>query len=584
MHAQQLLLGGRRRLDAAPSRASRGCPARPRSRGCGRRAPGGRTRCRARATSRGGRTAACAPVPYRARERLGRLHHAPTSRSSGPAPPASTPPSWRPREGASVALVSRSPLAQTASYWAQGGIAAALADDDSPELHAADTIAAGRDAARASAVRVLCEESPARVRDLQELGVQFDADRERQPRARPRGRPLAAARRARRRRGHRPADHARRCRRSPPRTSASAVLEPRRGQRARHGRGPLRRARAAPARGRPVRAVGASGDPRHRRDGRAVAAHHQPARRDRRGAQPRRARRARSSPTSSSCSSTPRRCGWRARATASSSPRRCAARARACTTREGERFVDELAPRDEVALAIQTELDADGRAGRLARHAARGGGALPEHRRGARGRGPRPGARPDPGRARGALHDGRRGHGPRRALDAARACTRWARRACTGLHGANRLASNSLAECFVFGAPRGAGRVPRARRRPSGRRPRRTRAQSPIRRPRRPARRCGATPGCGATPTAWPHAQDDPYPARAPDRRVLPRARGEPRRPPAHRPSRHRARRSTTCTRSSQATASRPSSGGTRRPRRLGRPTPITFSRRDSAL
>jgi L-aspartate oxidase len=80
-------------------------------------------------------------------------------------------------EGASVALVSRSPLAQTASYWAQGGIAAALAEDDSPQQHAADTIAAARDAARASAVRVLCEESPARVRDLQELGVQFDADR-----------------------------------------------------------------------------------------------------------------------------------------------------------------------------------------------------------------------------------------------------------------------------------------------------------------------------------------------------------------------------------------------------------------------
>ena len=80
-------------------------------------------------------------------------------------------------EGARVALVSRSPLAQTASYWAQGGIAAALADGDSPERHAADTIAAGRDAARESAVRVLCEESPARVRDLQALGVRFDADR-----------------------------------------------------------------------------------------------------------------------------------------------------------------------------------------------------------------------------------------------------------------------------------------------------------------------------------------------------------------------------------------------------------------------
>ena len=80
-------------------------------------------------------------------------------------------------EGARVALVSRSPLAQTASYWAQGGIAAALAHDDSPQLHTADTLAAGRDAARESAVGVLCHESPGRVRDLERLGVSFDADR-----------------------------------------------------------------------------------------------------------------------------------------------------------------------------------------------------------------------------------------------------------------------------------------------------------------------------------------------------------------------------------------------------------------------
>jgi L-aspartate oxidase len=79
--------------------------------------------------------------------------------------------------GVRVALVSRSPLAQTASYWAQGGIAAAMAADDSPERHFQDTLAAGRDAARATAARVLCEESPARVRDLQQLGVHFDADR-----------------------------------------------------------------------------------------------------------------------------------------------------------------------------------------------------------------------------------------------------------------------------------------------------------------------------------------------------------------------------------------------------------------------
>jgi L-aspartate oxidase len=81
------------------------------------------------------------------------------------------------REGAQVALVSRSPLAQTASYWAQGGIAAALAEEDSPERHLADTLSAGRGAARESAARILCEESPARVRELEELGVSFDADR-----------------------------------------------------------------------------------------------------------------------------------------------------------------------------------------------------------------------------------------------------------------------------------------------------------------------------------------------------------------------------------------------------------------------
>ena len=50
------------------------------------------------------------------------------------------------RPGASVALVSATPLAQTASYWAQGGIAAALAIDDDPGQHLRDTEAAGRNA------------------------------------------------------------------------------------------------------------------------------------------------------------------------------------------------------------------------------------------------------------------------------------------------------------------------------------------------------------------------------------------------------------------------------------------------------
>ena len=80
------------------------------------------------------------------------------------------------RAGARVALVSATPLAATASYWAQGGIAAALAPDDSPEQHLADTERAGRGAVRRSAARVLVEEAPGVVHDLIGLGVRFDVD------------------------------------------------------------------------------------------------------------------------------------------------------------------------------------------------------------------------------------------------------------------------------------------------------------------------------------------------------------------------------------------------------------------------
>ncbi len=81
------------------------------------------------------------------------------------------------REGGRVALVSAAPLAQTASYWAQGGLAAALAEDDSPALHLRDTERAGRGAMRTAAAEVLVKEAPECVTDLQALGVRFDADR-----------------------------------------------------------------------------------------------------------------------------------------------------------------------------------------------------------------------------------------------------------------------------------------------------------------------------------------------------------------------------------------------------------------------
>jgi L-aspartate oxidase len=81
------------------------------------------------------------------------------------------------REGAGVVLVSATPLAQTASYWAQGGLAAALAEDDSFELHLHDTEVAGRALVRRSAAEILVREAPRCVYDLQTLGVRFDADR-----------------------------------------------------------------------------------------------------------------------------------------------------------------------------------------------------------------------------------------------------------------------------------------------------------------------------------------------------------------------------------------------------------------------
>jgi len=80
--------------------------------------------------------------------------------------------------GGTVCLVSRTPLSQSASFWAQGGLAAALEPGDTPADHAADTIAAGRGLCRPEAVRVLTEEAPAAVRDLQARGVVFDLDQE----------------------------------------------------------------------------------------------------------------------------------------------------------------------------------------------------------------------------------------------------------------------------------------------------------------------------------------------------------------------------------------------------------------------
>ena len=147
---------GLERADALrPLRMAAGCRGRSARRGEARRARGtsGTVRWRSPATgptssSSGAGAAglyACA-VRRRARARA--------SRSS---PPVRWP--RRPPTGPRAAL------------------AAALAVEDSPERHLEDTLAAGRGLVRRSAAEVLCDEAPDRVRDLEALGVRFDADR-----------------------------------------------------------------------------------------------------------------------------------------------------------------------------------------------------------------------------------------------------------------------------------------------------------------------------------------------------------------------------------------------------------------------
>lgn len=72
-------------------------------------------------------------------------------------------------------IISPAPLGQAASSaWAQGGLAAALHPQDSPEQHAADTVKAGAGLVDPAIAKLIAEDGPKRVRDLVELGVPFD--------------------------------------------------------------------------------------------------------------------------------------------------------------------------------------------------------------------------------------------------------------------------------------------------------------------------------------------------------------------------------------------------------------------------
>lgn len=77
-----------------------------------------------------------------------------------------------------VMLVTKTVLNSGSTRWAQGGIAAALGGDDSPEEHLRDTLVAGAGLCDEEAVRALVTEGPQRVRELVELGARFDLNAE----------------------------------------------------------------------------------------------------------------------------------------------------------------------------------------------------------------------------------------------------------------------------------------------------------------------------------------------------------------------------------------------------------------------
>src|SRR4051812_48921445 len=76
-----------------------------------------------------------------------------------------------------VGVLTKAELVQSATRWAQGGVAAALSEDeDSTDLHLADTLKAGAGLCDVDAVRVLVDEGPSRVNELISLGAVFDRD------------------------------------------------------------------------------------------------------------------------------------------------------------------------------------------------------------------------------------------------------------------------------------------------------------------------------------------------------------------------------------------------------------------------
>ena len=235
----------------------------------------------------------------------------------------------------------------------------------------------------------------------------------------------------------------------------------------------------------------------------------------------------------------------------------------------GERFVDELQPRDAVARAIHRLLAETGAPAVFLDMTAIDPARFPNVVAALREAGLDPATERDPGLPREPLRDGRDRHRPARPQHGRRRSTRSASARAPGLHGANRLASNSLSECFVFGhraALAGARRARAAGGRRARRPPDADLAPAAVARDAR--RRCGATPGSSATPAGC---------AGCSTTRI--------RSPGSSRPPRSRARRAAARTRARTSRARTPSSTAATASSRPARDAPCSSSGRErSAL
>src|SRR5262249_13706944 len=79
-------------------------------------------------------------------------------------------------QAGTVLIVAKDSLQESSSEYAQGGIAAALSDDDEVSLHEQDTLLAGDGLSNPAAVRTLVEDGPAAIEELIAWGAEFDRD------------------------------------------------------------------------------------------------------------------------------------------------------------------------------------------------------------------------------------------------------------------------------------------------------------------------------------------------------------------------------------------------------------------------